>query len=66
MTYDMTANQYINGMKFLTEKGKENLRFAHDFELDANSRANLRVEIKWRLEKMVNNYDESLDHLFEE
>ena len=62
----MTANQYINRMKFLTEKAKENLRYCHDFELDANSRANLRVEIKWRLEKMVNSYDETLDDLFEE
>ena len=62
----MTANQYINGIDFLNEKAKENLRFCHDFELNPNSRANLRVEIKWRLEKMVNSYDETLDDLFEE
>ncbi len=56
----MTANEYINNIPFLSEECKSKLRFFNDFELNDNSRANLRVEIKMTLEKYVNDYDNSI------
>ena len=59
----MTANEYINNIPFFTEECKSKLRFFNDFELNDNSRANLRVEIKLRLQNYIECYDRSIPSL---
>lgn len=55
----MTAFEYIDGMPCLSGVAKMALKnkLHFDFILSDSNRANLRVDIKMEMEKMINTYD---------